>query len=136
MRARAASIAAFDILMLDRERRGRWTSAILAWAPFVLMTAGYLLLRRSLLGHSVRGGVSAWHQVETFLGIVWRHLHRVTLGNPSASETEVWAMVALTVLALLAVVQMRARGVRVVLCFVLGHGPMPFSASFRKSVRQ
>jgi hypothetical protein len=116
----AASIAAFDILMFDRERRGTWSSAVAAWAPFVLMTAGYLLLRRALLGHTVRGGVSAWHQVETFLGIVWRHLHRVTLGNPSATETELWVMVALSVLAVIAVIQMRARGVRLVLCFVLG----------------
>lgn len=115
-----ASIAAFDILVLDRERRGRWTAAVAAWMPFVLMTAGYLLLRRALLGHTVRGGVSAWHQVETFLGIVWRHLHRVTLGHAAATEWEFWMMIALTIVAAVAVVQLRARGVRILLCFVIG----------------
>lgn len=115
-----ASIAAFDVLMLDRERRGKWTAAVAAWVPFVLMTAVYLLLRRALLGHTVRGGVSAWHQVETFLGIVWRHMHRVTLGHAAATEWEFWTMIALTVVAAVAVVQLRARGVRVLLCFVIG----------------
>lgn len=115
-----ASIAAFDILVLDRERRGRWTAAVAAWMPFVLMTAGYLLLRRALLGHTLRGGVSAWHQVETFLGIVWRHLHRVTLGHAAATEWEFWMMIALTIVAAVAVVQLRARGVRILLCFVIG----------------
>ena len=101
----AASVAAFDMLVLDREQRGRWSSTVAAWIPFVLMTGGYLLLRRALLGHTVRGGVTAWHQVETFLGIVWRHLHRVTLGHAAATEWEMWAMVAIVVLVIFMVVR-------------------------------
>src|SRR5687767_2636772 len=57
-----ASIAAYDLIFLARERRGTLIACIAAWAPFVLMTAGYLLLRRALLGHTVRGGVSGWQQ--------------------------------------------------------------------------
>ena len=114
-----ASLAAFDILVLDRERRGRWTATVAAWVPFALMTAGYLLLRRALLGQTLRGGVSAWHQVETFLGIVWRHMHRVTLGHAAATEWEFWTMITLTVVAAVAVSQLRARGVRILLCFVI-----------------
>lgn len=114
----AASIAAFDLLVLDRARRGSIASAVVAWTPFVVMTAGYLLLRRALLGHTVRGGVSAWHQVETFLGIVWRHFHRVALGHaPPVADWEVWLLIAVGVLGVIAV--WRGFG-RIVLCFVVG----------------
>ena len=98
----AASIAAFDLLVLERERRGTIASAVAAWTPFVVMTIGYLLLRRALLGHTVRGGVTAWHQVETFLGIVWRHFNRVALGHaPPVAAWEVWFLVAIGVLAVI-----------------------------------
>ena len=112
----AASIAAFDLLVLDRAKRGTVASAVAAWTPFVVMTIGYLLLRRALLGHTVRGGVTAWHQVETFLGIVWRHFHRVALGHaPPVADWEVWFLVGVGILALIT-----ARPTRVLLCFVLG----------------
>lgn len=115
----AGSIAAFDLLVLDRARRGTMASAISAWMPFILMTGGYLLLRRALLGHTVRGGVSAWHQVETFLGIVWRHFNRVALGHaPPVADWEVWFLAVVGILGVLAA--WRAFGVRVVLCFVVG----------------
>ena len=76
-----ASIAAYDLLLLDRERRGSLRAAILAWTPYIVMTAGYLALRRAVFGHTVRGGVHQWHEIENFLAIVWRHLQRVTLGH-------------------------------------------------------
>jgi hypothetical protein len=117
----AASIAAFDLLVLDRQRRGSLTSAIVAWMPFVLMTAGYLLLRRALLGHTVRGGVTAWHQVETFLGIVWRHFQRVTLGHTGPfADWEIAAAVVVAALAIVIVVAGRVRTARVIVCFVIG----------------
>lgn len=116
-----ATIAAYDILVLDKERRRMVTSAIAAWLPFVLMTGGYLLLRRLLLGHTVRGGISAWHQVETFLGIVWRHLHRVTLGHtPPVSDWEIGLVVAITGLAAFVAWRGRARAALLLLCFVIG----------------
>lgn len=118
-----ASIAAFDLLVLDRERRGTIASAVAAWTPFVVMTIGYLLLRRALLGHTVRGGVTAWHQVETFLGIVWRHFNRVAFGHaPPVANWEIWFLVAVGVLAV--IVARRGRGkvgpTGVLLCFVIG----------------
>ena len=131
----AASIVAFDLLVLDRQRRGTLLSSIRAWMPFVLMTAGYLLLRRALLGHTVRGGISAWHQVETFLGIVWRHFQRVTLGHTGPfADWEIAAVVVIGVLAVLISVRGSAstpdlkvgptgytrRTARLILCFVVG----------------
>lgn len=78
-----ATLVTYDILALDRERRGTLRSCIAAWMPFVVMTAGYLALRRAVFGHAVRGGVDSRHDIETFLGIVERHFRRVTLGHTS-----------------------------------------------------
>jgi len=118
----AASIAAFDVLVLDKERRGTLAATVSAWIPFVLMTAGYLLLRRALLGHTVRGGITAWHQVETFLGIVWRHFLRVTLGH--VAPVADWEMVAGLIVLLLALAAVawgrsRALSLRLLICFVV-----------------
>jgi hypothetical protein len=117
----AASIAAFDLLVLDRQRRGSLLSVVAAWAPLVAMTAGYLLLRRILLGHSVRGGITAWHQIETFLAIMWRHFHRVTLGHtPPVAGWELVAGFLIVAATLLVLIATRMRGVRLLLCFVIG----------------
>ena len=133
----AASIAVFDLLVLHRQGRGTLISSIAAWMPFVLMTAGYLLLRRVLLGHTVRGGITAWHQVDTFLGIVWRHFHRVTLGHTGPfADWEIAAAVVIGVMTVLICVwgssgtpdlkvgptgdARRGETGRLVLCFVVG----------------
>ncbi len=78
-----ASLAVYDLLVLDRQRRGSLRSCLAAWTPFILMTAAYLALRRALFGHAVRGGVDSRHHIETFLGIVERHFQRVTVGHVS-----------------------------------------------------
>jgi hypothetical protein len=99
-----ATLAVYDLLLLDRERRGTLWACVKAWAPFVAMTSGYLILRRVVLGQSVRGGVQSWHAVETFVTVVERHVYRVTTGHlPPLLDWEVAAGVAILVLWAVAV---------------------------------
>ena len=73
------------------------------------------------IGHTVRGGISAWHQVETFLGIVWRHFQRVTLGHTAPfTDWEIAGAVVVAVLATVIIAVGRVRAARVMVCFVLG----------------
>lgn len=114
-----ATLVAYDLLMLDRRRRGALLSSIKAWLPFIIMTAGYLALRRIVLGHSVRGGVQSWHAVETFGGIVQRHFFRVTLGHTAPlTDWEIAAAVGLAALWI-AALWIRPRAWRPLLCFCL-----------------
>ena len=117
-----ASIIVYDLLVVARERRGTLIACIAAWGPFVAMTAGYLLLRRALLGHTVRGGVSGWQQVETFVGIVERHFYRVTLGHLlPASGWEIAAAVVIAIGVVLVISRSAEswRSARLLVCFVL-----------------
>jgi hypothetical protein len=125
----AASLAAYDVIVLDRARRGTLFSCVKAWLPFIVMTAGYLLLRRLVLGHAVRGGVQSWYALETFLGIVHRHSLRVVAGHigPFAD----WEIGAAILIAVLAIVALWIRPLlwRLMLCFcaawwVIGVAPI------------
>ena len=48
-----ATLALYDVIMLRAFPRAAWT-AVKAYVPFVLMTAGYLVLRLCLFGNAVR----------------------------------------------------------------------------------
>jgi hypothetical protein len=112
-----ATIAAYDLIVLDQNRRGSLLSCIKAWLPFIVMTAGYLALRRVVLGHTVRGGVQSWYQVESFLEIVGRHFQRVSLGHTAPlADWELTAAVALAILCIVAL-WMRPSSWRIFLCF-------------------
>lgn len=114
-----ATLVAYDLIMLDRTRRGALLSSIKAWLPFIVMTAGYLGLRRIVLGHSVRGGVQSWHAVETFGGMVQRHFLRVALGHTAPlTGWELAAAVSLAALCL-AALWIRPRAWRPFVCFCL-----------------
>lgn len=81
-----ATLATYDVLIAFRERRGagwpRWMlNAGLAWLPFALMTAGYLLLRRLLFGASVRGGLESFAQLTAAAEMSGRHLLRTVFGH-------------------------------------------------------
>ena len=114
-----ATLAAYDLLVLDRQRRGSPRSMLLVWTPYVAMTAGYLLLRRAVFGQTVRGGVQSSHAVETFLGMVWRHFERVTIGHTSPFlDWEIAAGAAIAAL-LLAALWFAPGSRRPFLCFCL-----------------
>jgi hypothetical protein len=104
-----ATLAAYDLLIPGRDadaggKRVSLKGALAAWTPFVVMTAGYLLLRRVQFGHSVRGGVHGRHELETFAAIVGRHFQRVTLGHTvPVSDLEIVVGVLLLALAAWAV---------------------------------
>ncbi|HXG53738.1 MAG TPA: hypothetical protein VNJ03_00015 [Vicinamibacterales bacterium] len=112
-----ATLAAYDLLVLGRERRGSLWWTVAAWTPFILMTAGYLALRRAVFGHTVRGGIDSVHDIEAFFGMVERHLLRVTVGHLSPILSwEVWAAVFLLALVTFAMWR-EPRFTRRVLCF-------------------
>ena len=104
-----ATLAAYDLLVLDRERRGSLISCLAAWLPFALMTVGYLALRRALFGASVRGGVASREQIAAVGEMIERHLLRTVLGH--AGSVSLWEWLAVGVLvAALAVVLVRTPG--------------------------
>lgn len=112
-----ATLAAYDLLVVGRERRGSLRSMVAAWVPFGALTAGYLLLRQAVFGHTVRGGVASRHQVDTFLEMADRHLRRVTLGHTSPlSDWEIAAAVVIVAAAVFAAWR-NVRFVRLFLCF-------------------
>lgn len=77
-----ATLAVYDLLVVDRSRRGSLLSCIKAWLPFALMTLGYLALRRALFGASVRGGIESRHQLVAVGEMIERHLSRTVFGHP------------------------------------------------------
>ncbi len=114
-----ATLAAYDLIVLDAQRRGTLRSCVAAWMPFAVMTAGYLALRQAVFGHTLRGGIHSWYEIHNFLGIVWRHFQHVALGHTqSLSEWENAAAVAVLGLCLVAVWQ-QPRFLRLFLGFCL-----------------
>ena len=113
-----ASLVAYDLVVLDRERRGSFARCVAAWLPFALLTAGYLLLRQVLFGSAVRGGVSSL-DVVGFAAMTGRHLQRVTLGHTAALQY--WEIgAALAVAAGIVVMAWRSTARRrLVICFGL-----------------
>jgi hypothetical protein len=101
-----ATLAVYDLFVLDRERRGSWISCMVAWLPFALMTAGYLGLRRALFGASVRGGIESREQLTTVGEMIERHLLRTVLGHTGSVATWEWLAVGVFV-ATLAIVLVR-----------------------------
>jgi hypothetical protein len=92
-----ATLAAYDLLVLDRARRGPLAACLLAWAPFAVLTAGFLLLRQVLFGSAVRGGVHGDAAVDAFLGMAARHLQHVTLGHKAGVQG--WEIAAVAAVA-------------------------------------
>lgn len=88
-----ATLAAYDLLVLDGARRGSLAGCLLAWTPFALLTVGFLLLRQILFGSAVRGGVHGQEALDAFLGMAARHLQHVTLGDKAGVQA--WEIVAL-----------------------------------------
>jgi hypothetical protein len=124
-----ATLAAYDLLVLDRARRGTLAACVKAWLPFAAMTLGYLALRRALFGASVRGGIESQAQVVGALEMIGRHVQRTVLGHDGAMAD--WERIALPALAIaIAVVVFRHRGFpRAALCFgivwwIIGAAPV------------
>ena len=77
----AATLAVYDLFFLDREQRGPVARAILAWAPFVVMTGGFLLLRRAIFGHSLRTGQHAGDEIGAVTTMLGHHVRRTLTGQ-------------------------------------------------------
>lgn len=76
-----ATLAAYDWFMLTRRERGTRLSAIPAWVPFGILTAGFLLLRRWLFGMALRSGLNTRAEVETLLAVLGHHVRRTVTGQ-------------------------------------------------------
>jgi hypothetical protein len=79
-----ATLAAYDLLVLDAARRRSLAACIAAWTPFAVLTTAFLLLRQALFGSAVRGGVASVEALEAFIAMAGRHLQHVTLGHTGA----------------------------------------------------
>ena len=88
----AAALASYEML-LQRPWR-RLPARFAALAPFVLLTAGYLLLRLLLFGEVAREGRLGPSELRLFGTMVGRHLNHVVLGDPGAGNVGVWTAVA------------------------------------------
>jgi len=98
-----ATLAAYDLFVLDRDRRGSLISCLRAWLPFALMTAGYLALRRVIFGASVRGGIESGDQLTAVGEMIGRHLLRTVLGHTDSIAAWEWVAAALLLAALVVV---------------------------------
>lgn len=124
-----ATLAAYDLVILDRARRGTLLSCVKAWLPFALMTLGYLALRRALFGASMRGGVESGSQIIESIRMIGRHFLRTAFGHVTPpAQWETYA--AIGIAATLAVFLFRHRRfVRATVCFgfawwIIGAAPV------------
>jgi hypothetical protein len=76
-----ATLAAYDLFYLTAQQRGAWSRAVLAWAPFAAMTAGFLILRRLVFGHSLRAGQHAGSEIAAVTTMLAHHLQRTLTGQ-------------------------------------------------------
>ena len=107
-----ATLAAYDLFVLDRERRGSLMACIAAWLPFALMTAGYLGLRRALFGASVRGGIESGDQLTAVGEMLERHLRRTVLGHTGSIAAWEWFGVGVLLAAVAFVLARKPRLIR------------------------
>jgi hypothetical protein len=91
-----ATLATYDILVLQRGRRPSWMRMALHWTPFIALTFGYLALRRVLFGASLRGGIESQAQIAAGAEVIQRHLLRTVFGH--AGPIGPWEILAVLVL--------------------------------------
>lgn len=113
-----ATLAAYDLIVVEPSRRGRLLSCVMAWSPFAAMTLGFLGLRRAVFGASIRGGIESLDQVLAAGPIVGRHLLRTVLGH--AGSVASWEVVAVVLMAGVVAVYAARRARTARLAFVFG----------------
>ncbi len=129
-----ATLAAYDAVVLTSRGRGALLSALKYWAPFAALTAGYLLLRKVVFGHSLRPGLQTGDQVVAVATMIDHHVRRTVIGHlgPFSSIDAAGAAFLLTALVLVIVRSgpearsgfFRALGFFGLLWFVIGIGPV------------
>ena len=128
------TLAAYDWIVLTSRERGALLSAPKYWAPFALLTGGYLLLRRALFGHSLRPGLQTQDHIAAVATMIEHHVRRTVIGHlgPLSYVEAAAAAFLLTALVLIAIRSepesrsrfLRAVGFFGVLWFVIGVAPV------------
>jgi hypothetical protein len=113
-----ATLATYDLVVLDRSRRGSLLACVRAWSPFAVMTIGFLLLRRLRFGASLRGGLGSVDQVMAALEMIGRHLLRTVFGHDGPVAMWEIAVLLAVVCIVIALVLRNATYLR--LAFVFG----------------
>jgi hypothetical protein len=77
------ALVAFDVLMRREEaRRAGWARWALRYAPYIVLTVGFLALRFALFHEVARESVLNAERVREFLSDSSRHLVRLVFGGP------------------------------------------------------
>jgi hypothetical protein len=128
------TLAAYDWMVLTSRERGALLSALGYWAPFALLTGGYLLLRRAVFGHSLRPGLQTQDHIAAVATMIEHHVRRTVIGHlgPLSYIEAAAAAFLLSALALVAIRSgpearfrfLRAVGFFGVLWFAIGVAPV------------
>jgi hypothetical protein len=118
-----ATLAAYDAIVLTRRERGPLLKAVLDWAPFGVLTVGFLLLRRAVFGHSLRPGLETQDQIVSVATMLDHHVQRTLMGHisgPSLVDLVAAALLVTSVVLIALRSQREARARFVRMCGVFG----------------
>ena len=129
----APALMAYDLVLGRRPLRVAW-AWLRPYAPFVLLTGGYLLLRYAVFGQVARESMLGTARVDLFVQDVSTHLRRMVFGEPGLAMPAARAAVAVGIgaaaLALIAVLSrygtsrlLRAAAYFSIIWVVLGIAP-------------
>ena len=128
------TLAAYDWIVLTSRERGALLSALRYWAPFALLTGGYLLLRRAVFGHSLRPGLQTQDHIAAVATMIEHHVRRTVIGHLGPlsyieAAAAAFLLSALVVLAIRSGPEARSRFLRAVglfgvLWFAIGVAPV------------
>ena len=107
-----ATLAAYDLFCLTAEQRGPLVRVLLAWTPFAMLTAGFLILRRLVFGHSLRAGQHAGSEIDAVTTMLGHHLRRTITGQIAPFTNADLALVGLLIVALILVLVRSAPALR------------------------
>ena len=92
------AVVLYDLIVARRPLRLTWTW-LRPYLPFVMMTAGFLLLRYVLFGEVAREGYLSTKAVEFFAETTGRHLQRLVAGEVVSGGTVAAAVALVAVVA-------------------------------------
>lgn len=97
------TLAAYDAVVLTRRERAPLLGAVVYWAPFAVLTGGFLLLRRAVFGQSLRPGLQTQDQIAAVATMIDHHVRRTVMGHLGAPSYIDLAAAALLVTGLLTI---------------------------------
>jgi hypothetical protein len=86
----APALLAYDVMVARRPLRLSW-AMLRPYVPFVVLTAGYLVLRYEVFGQVARESMLSSARLDLFAEDVSTHLRRMVLGEPGLSISTIRA---------------------------------------------